>query len=77
LPGGDADADPEVERRMTLVQVVHRRQYCERRPYRPLRVVLVSHRGAEHRHDTVANKLLEHAAMALDLPSKAGMVGPQ
>ena len=41
-------------------------QHVQRRPHRPLRVVLVGHRRAEHRHDRVAHELLHEAVIARD-----------
>ena len=44
---------------------------------RPLRVVLVCGRGAEHRHDGVADELVQGAAEPLDLGPQAQVVGAQ
>ena len=47
----------------------------ERGPHRPLRVVAVGHRGAEHGHDAVADVLVDPAAVllhhAVDAPEEA------
>jgi hypothetical protein len=42
------------------------REHVQRRAHRPLRIVLVSHRRAEHRHDGVAHELLDEAVIARD-----------
>ena len=46
----------------------------ERRPHRPLRVVLVRHGGAEHRHHGVADELLDRATVGLELVPHARVV---
>ena len=55
------DPDPDVE-----PEVVHRLEDCEGCSEGALRVVLVSLRHAEGRHDRVAGELLDRTAMALD-----------
>jgi hypothetical protein len=37
----------------------------------------VSHRGAEHRHDPVADELVEPATIVLDLLAEARVIGAQ
>ena len=49
----------------------------ERGAYRALGVVLVRGRGAEERHDRVADELLDGAAMSLELGANALVVGAE
>ena len=49
----------------------------ERRPDRALGVVLVRGRGAEERHDRVADELLDGAAVSLELGANALVVGAE
>ena len=59
--GGDPDPDLE------LALLGERVADGERGPDGPLGIVLVRDRCAEHRHDCVADELLDGAAMALEL----------
>jgi hypothetical protein len=59
LAAVDADVPLDPERRQ-------RGPHLQARPHRPQRVVLVHHRRAEHRHDGVADELLDDPAVALD-----------
>ena len=49
------------------VQLRHRRLHTEGRSHRPLSVVLVGDRRAEHRHHRVADELVDTPAETLDL----------
>ena len=69
LAGRDPDPDLEVA---FLGQRLPDRQ---RGAHGSLRVVLVRDRGAEHRHDGVADELLDGAAEALELGAHARVVG--
>jgi hypothetical protein len=63
--------------RVGLVQLVDGVQHAEGGVQRPLRVVLMCGRGAEHRHDGVADELVQGAAEPLDLGPQAQVVGTQ
>ena len=62
---------------MGPVQLGDGGQHAQRAPHRPLRVVLVHRRDAEHRHHRVPDELVEGAADVLDLGSQPGVVRPQ
>ena len=64
------DADPDLELALLGERVADR----ERRAHRALGVVLVRDRRAEHRHDGVADELLDRAAEALELRADARVV---
>ncbi len=80
LDAGDhlagVDPDPQPERGAAAALVVeypaHRALHRQRRPDRPLRVVLVGHRRAEDRHDPVAGQLVDVAAEGLDRTGQRG-----
>ncbi len=77
LAGVDADAQPqrvglEVER---CVQPLDRGDEREAGAHRALGVVVAGARDAEHRHDRVADELLEHAAVPRDGLPRCGEVG--
>ena len=63
------DSHPHLqrERRLGCVQLLDRLQHAEAGPHGPLRVVLVRHRRAEHRHHRVSDELLDRAAEPLEL----------
>ncbi|CAA9583896.1 MAG: hypothetical protein AVDCRST_MAG88-3679 [uncultured Thermomicrobiales bacterium] len=61
-----AQREPAVGRK-TLIDLLHRSLHPQRRADRPFLVVLVGHRCAEHRHDVVADVLVDGPAEALDL----------
>ena len=73
LAGVDADPHRQLERGMGPVQLGNRIQHAQRAPHRPLRVVLVNRRDAEHRHDGVTDELVQGAADALDLTTQPGV----
>ena len=82
-PGGERDhrlagrhADPHVqaEGRVGRVQLAQGVSGGYRRAHAALGVVLVRQRGAEERHDGVADELLHGAAVALELGLHAGVV---
>ena len=62
-------ADPGLD----LAQRAHRVAHLERRPHRPERVVLVDDGDPEHRHERVADHLLDRAAVALDRLADRGV----
>jgi hypothetical protein len=76
LPGLDPHPDGEVKAGIALVQLGDGLDDPKARPHCSLRVVLVRGRSPEHRYDRVADELLHGAAVALDLASQAGVVGP-
>ncbi len=61
---------PEIETAFTVV-VRQCGKYFERCAERVLRVVLGRTRSAEHRHDLVADELVDHAAIAFDHGNQA------
>jgi hypothetical protein len=65
------DPDPHLQPGTLLRQPVPDR---ERRPHRPLRIVLVSHRRPEQRHHRIADELLDRAPEPLQLIPKARIV---
>jgi len=62
---------------MGLVELGDRVQHAQRAPHRPLGVVLMDRRDAEHGHDRVPDQLVQGAAGALDLTAQAGVKGTQ
>ena len=72
------DADAHLERRAADagegVYLVHETQ---RRPDRPLRIVLVCDRHAEHADHGVPDELLHGAAVGLDNPLRGSVVPPE
>jgi hypothetical protein len=72
------DPDPHLQRphRVVGVQFLDRLQNSQPGPYRALRIVLVRHRRTEHRHDSVADELLDGPLEALDLLPQTSVVGP-
>ena len=64
LAGVDGDPDLHVE----LAKLVHAVAHRQRGTHRPLGVVAVGRRRAEHGDDRVADELLDHAAERLELP---------
>ena len=77
LAGRDADADVEAEGGIGRVELADRLADRERSAHAALGVVLVGQRGAEERHDRVADELLHGAAVALELGLQAGVVRRQ
>ena len=71
LAAGDADVHVKLTAERAA-QVRHGGADRERGAHRPLRVVAVGDRGAEHRHGTVADVLVDGAAEALDQAIDAG-----
>ena len=70
IAGVDADAERQPQAVAGLERVVLHRDgllHRERRPDRPRRIVRSRLRQAEHRHDRVADVLIDAAAMPLDL----------
>ena len=63
--GPRRDADPVLASEL-LVESLERLAHLERRPHRAKRVVLVDGRHAEHRHDRVADELLDGAAVPFE-----------
>ena len=67
-----ADSQLEVHARgQSGVDLGHCILHPEARPDGALRVVLMGHRGAEERHDVVADVLVDGAAVALDLVTES------
>ena len=64
--GEDAGAGSERRDADLFSQGLDRLGQLERGPHGPLGVVLVRHRRAPHRHDRIADELLDHAAVAPD-----------
>jgi hypothetical protein len=62
---------------MGLVQLGDRRKHAQRAPHRPLRVIFVDRRDAEHGHDRIPDELVEGAADALDLTAQPAVEGAQ
>jgi hypothetical protein len=58
----------ELKRGVRLVQLPNRIEDAQRSSHGALGVVLVRDRRAEHRHDSVADELLDRTLEALDLP---------
>ena len=58
---------------MGPVQLGDGLQHAQRAPYRPLRVVLMDRRDAEHGHDRIPDELVQGASDALDLVSQPGV----
>ena len=72
-------ADADIHRQLAFagplpVPGVKRREHCNRRAQRAIRVVLVRHRDAESRHHRVANELVEHALFLLQAVDHQGEV---
>ena len=68
------DADPQldvVDRRLLGDEPSQRRVHLQPGAHRPLGVVLVGDRGAEQRHDRVAEHLVDAPAEALDVGDQA------
>ena len=65
LAGGDGRPGLELET-VTVAEGAHGVDELERDPDGPLGVVLLGDGGAPHRHDRVADELLDRAAVALD-----------
>jgi hypothetical protein len=76
LAGGEADPDRQIEIRLLAVQLLDRLRHRERAPHRPLGVVLVA-RDAEHRHNPVADELVDHPPEPFGLAAEAHVVGPK
>jgi hypothetical protein len=66
------DGDPQLKLGFLLHHPVADRNRCTDRA---LRIVLVRNRGAEERHDGVADELLHSAAEALELQTQAAVIG--
>ena len=56
---------------VTVAEGAHGVDELERDPDGPLGVVLLGDGGAPHRHDRVADELLDRAAVALERPTRA------
>ena len=67
LAGVDRRPGREVESRPLTVQVLERGEDAESSTHRSFGIVAVGYRRAEHRHDGVADELLEDPAVPLDL----------
>ncbi len=65
------DPDPHLQLGLLLRHPVPNRQ---RRPNRPLRIVLMRHRRPEQRHHRIADELLDRAPEPLQLGTEAGVV---
>jgi hypothetical protein len=57
----------KIEPRLLSVQLLHRLKHPQPRAYRPLGIILMSHRRAEHGHDRVTDELLNRGTVALQL----------
>ena len=64
LPGEDTDARLQVR-----VELGNRSHEVERRPHRPLSVVLLRNRRPPHRHHRITNELLHRAAIQRNKPA--------
>ena len=67
LAGQDAGTQCQVWNPRALAQAPDRVDEVECRPHRPLGVVLLRDRRAPHRHDRVADELLDRPAVATDV----------
>ena len=74
LTGIHRGADPQLEARRRVVQLLDRAADREGSANRPLRVVLVRDRRAEDGHDRVSDELLDRASVSLDLRAKPRVV---
>ena len=74
LAGVDAHPDVEVEAGLPLVQPVDRSPDRERRPDRPLGIVLMRHGRSEERHHGVADELLDRPAVVLEVLAQEGVI---
>ncbi len=74
LAGVHSDTHREGEPRIRLVQLLDRLEHRQARPDGPLRVVLVCDGSAEHRHDGIADELLDRAAISLYALARARVV---
>jgi hypothetical protein len=72
------DSDPHLERERGVcrVQLLDRLEQAKTGPHRPLGVVLVRDRRAEHRHHGVADELLDRAAEPLELLPQPPVIRP-
>ena len=61
-------ARTQVSRPHLISERRHRRDQVERRPHRALRVVLLRHRRAPHRHHRIADELLDRPPVQLHQP---------
>ena len=75
--GGHRGADGEVEAGVFRVQLVDGIGDAERGAHGSLGIVLVRDRGAEDRHDGVADELLDRSPEAFDLALQEGVVRPE
>ena len=75
LAAVDPDPHAQVEVGLCRIQIVDRLEHAQTGPNRPFGIVLVRHRGAEHRHHGVADELLDRAAEALDFRPNPGVIG--
>ena len=67
----EAGVDPDPQRHLHVAPLGQARQaraHHQRGPHRPLGIVLVRGRDAEHRHHRVADELLDRAAVGLGRP---------
>jgi hypothetical protein len=71
----DGDADVQVERRVSLVQLDNCLAHGECGADGALRIVLVRDRSPEDRHDRVADEFLHRPPETLDLGAQAPVVG--
>jgi hypothetical protein len=77
LTGGDRDPDGQAQPGACPVEPLDRLDHVQGRPDRPLGVVLVRRRDAEHPDDRVPDELLDGAAVAFDLPAGPVVVGAE
>ena len=77
LAGVHRAAHCELEVRVLVVELVDRVEDPQCRVHRALRIVLVRDRRTEHRHDRVADELLDRPAEPLDLLLHARVVRTQ
>ena len=68
LAGENARTGAQVGHADLVAKRRHRGDQVERRPHRPLGVVLGRHRSAPDRHHRVADELLDRSAVELDQP---------
>jgi hypothetical protein len=77
LPRGDPGPDGEIQPGTRGVRLGDGFEDGQATSHRPLGVVLVRHGCPEHGHDGIADELLHSAAVAFDLTTQSGMVGPE
>src|SRR2546421_9483 len=76
LAGQHAGSSPQLRHTDLVAERVDGGHEIERRPHRPLGVVLGRYRSAPDRHDGVPDELLHRAAVALDqCPARVEVAG--